>query len=62
MNIEGMARSALVGEAERANARWDEEVDLVAATVELDERTSLIAVGRRLELTPSSRCAAGCRE
>jgi hypothetical protein len=31
-------------------ARWDEEIDLVAATIELDERTILIAVGRGLEL------------
>jgi hypothetical protein len=31
-------------------ARWDEEIDLVTATIELDERTILIAVGRGLEL------------
>jgi hypothetical protein len=37
--------------AERLGARWDEEIDLVATTVELDERTILIAVGRRLQLS-----------
>jgi hypothetical protein len=31
--------------AERLSARWDEEIDLVAMTVELDERTILIAAG-----------------
>jgi hypothetical protein len=36
--------------AERLSARWDEEIDLVATTIELDERTILIAVGRGLEL------------
>jgi hypothetical protein len=43
--------------AERLSARWDEEIDLVATTVELDERTVLIAVGRRFELCHGAICS-----